>query len=106
MVMKRSVDSDSLLEAMHDGLEANLGNDELTKLAPRLARLDQSFKGLDARENDRIALDVGPDESVRILHNERVRDTIPGPDIGPALLKIWLGRKPVQDDLKKGLLGE
>ncbi len=106
MVMKRSVDSESLLEAMHDGLEANLGSEELAKLAPKLARLDMSFKGLDARENDRISLDVGADESVRIIHNDRLKDTLPGPDIGPAMLKIWLGKKPVQDDLKKNLLGE
>jgi hypothetical protein len=31
---------------------------------------------------------------------------IPGEDFYRALLKIWLGEHPVQDDLKKALLGD
>jgi hypothetical protein len=31
---------------------------------------------------------------------------IPGEDLYRALLRIWLGDKPVDGDLKKGMLGQ
>jgi hypothetical protein len=33
-------------------------------------------------------------------------DYLPGEDFNKALLKIWLGDKPVTEDLKKALLGD
>ena len=106
LVMKRDVDADKMLEAFHAGIAANSTGPEMEALKPKIAQLDNVFKAVkEARENDRIALDIGADGGVKITINGQAKDTISGPDIGPAMLKIWLGKKPVQDDLKKSMLG-
>jgi hypothetical protein len=107
MVMKRDVSADTMLEAFHKGLSANLSEAELQALKPRLDQLDQVFHAVgQAREHDVIDLDFGADGSVRISFNGKPTDQIQGPDIGPAMLKIWLGEHPVQDSLKDALLGK
>lgn len=106
LVMKRDVDADKMLEAFHDGIASNSSGPEMEALKPKIAQLDSVFKAVkEAQENDRIALDFGADGSVKITINGQAKDSISGPDIGPAMLKIWLGKKPVQDDLKKSMLG-
>ena len=40
------------------------------------------------------------------VNGEKKGEDIAGEDFYRALLKIWLGDKPVQDDLKEGLLGK
>lgn len=105
MVMKRGLEARQMLDAFHDGLKSNLSAAELDALKPQLTKLDAIFGAIkEAREGDRIALDVGADGGVKVLYNGQLKDAIAGPDIGPALLKIWLGKKPVQDDLKQDML--
>ncbi len=106
LVMKRDVGAEKMLEAFHDGLSANATGPEMEALKPKIAQLDGIFKALkETQENDRIALDFGADGGMKITINGQAKDSIGGPDIGPAMLKIWLGKKPVQDDLKKDMLG-
>ena len=58
----------------------------------------------------RGGLSIGRDNDRRAV-NPRARDSnaagasIPGEDFFRGLLRIWLGDQPVQDDLKKALLG-
>ena len=47
-----------------------------------------------------------PDTGTRITVNGQPKGaSIPGEDFYAAVLRIWLGDKPVDADLKKGLLG-
>jgi len=39
------------------------------------------------------------------LNGRQIGAPIPGADFYRALLRVWLGDKPVQDDLKHALLG-
>lgn len=106
LVMKRDVDADKMLDAFHDGIANNATGPEMEALKPKIAHLDSIFKAVkETRENDRIALDFAADGGMKITINGQTKDTIAGPDIAPAMLKIWLGKKPVQDDLKKAMLG-
>jgi len=106
LVMKRDVDADKMLDAFHDGISNNSTGPEMEALKPKIAQLDSIFKAVkESHENDRIALDFGADGGVKITINGQAKDAISGPDIGSAMLKIWLGKKPVQDDLKKAMLG-
>lgn len=106
LVMKRDVAADSLLEALHDGLKKNLSPAEMDRLKPSLSKLDAIFLSITPREKDRIALDVSEEGWVKLIYNDQIKDALPGPEIGPALLKIWLGKEPVQSDLKKSLLAD
>jgi len=49
--------------------------------------------------------DAVRDAYSRFLLMRNINESIPGADLYKALLKIWLGDKPVQDDLKQALLG-
>jgi hypothetical protein len=104
LVMKRSVESESMLASLHEALRRNNGSAEMEAIAPQLAKLDAIFLAIKSREGDRIALDFGKDGSVTIFYNDQPQGMLNGPGIGPALLKVWLGSKPVQEDLKRKLL--
>ncbi len=105
LLMLRAVDVDSLLSAFHDALGENLSAQAMTALKSRVDELDAIFRKIPPREKDRLALDIGADGSVQVLHNDQDKGKVLGPDIGPAMLQIWLGAAPVQKDLKAGLLG-
>lgn len=105
IVMKRDVAGSTLLNAFHEGLEANLSPQELQALKPKLYQLDTIFGEFkEVKEKDIINLDFGADGSTQISVNGQPKDAIPGADLSSALLKIWLGQNPVQADLKQKLL--
>ena len=61
----------------------------------------------EAKNGMRITLDWLPGAGTQVTVQGRPTGApIPGEDFYSALLKIWLGEKPVQADLKKALLGE
>jgi len=59
----------------------------------------------EVKPGDIITLDYLPASGTRITVNGTGRGTIAGVAFNRALLKIWLGKDPLQDDLKKGMLG-
>ena len=59
----------------------------------------------EVKEGDVITLDYLPNSGTQISVNGTARGTIAGADFNQALLRIWLGNKPAQDDLKKEMLG-
>jgi hypothetical protein len=52
-----------------------------------------------------IALDWTGAGTQLLVQDKPAGRPIAGEDFYRALLRIWLGEKPVQDDLKKALLG-
>ncbi len=74
-------------------------------MSAEVSSLEQTMaKITEVKAGDRLALDVQADGSVAISYNGAAQGTLGGPDIGPAMLKIWLGDVPVSDDLKNALL--
>jgi len=62
---------------------------------------------VEAKKGDAILLDFLPDSGTRVVVNGQPRGKpIAGDDFYRALLRIWLGDKPVDGDLKKGMLGQ
>jgi hypothetical protein len=54
-----------------------------------------------------VHLDWLPESGTRLTFNGVAKGSdIPGEDFYRALLKIWIGDKPAQDDLKEHLLGK
>jgi hypothetical protein len=59
----------------------------------------------EAKKGMAILLDWQPGTGTVISVDGKTRGKpIPGEDFYRALLRIWLGERPVQDDLKKALL--
>jgi hypothetical protein len=59
----------------------------------------------DMKTGDRLIFIRKPHEGVQVGINTAVQGTIDGDDFSHALLSIWLGPTPPNEDLKTGLLG-
>lgn len=105
--MLRNVDADTFVGALNDGLKANLSAEQLAGFKPQIDALNATFKEIgEARKGDRIDFEFTPDGGTRIAVNGTPRGTaIPGEGFFEAVLRVWLGDKPVDADLKRGMLG-
>ncbi len=106
LTMLRNVDADSFVGALNDGLKNNQTEEQLNALRPQIDALNALLKGVgEARKGDRILFEFAGD-ATRVLVNGQARgNPIPGEAFFGAVLRIWLGDKPVDAGLKKGLLG-
>jgi hypothetical protein len=104
--MLRDVSADAFNEALADGIRANHPEAEAKALEPRVKELTAIIAELkEAKKGMAIALDWDGTETRLLVHGKPMGRPIPGEDFYRALLRIWIGDKPVQDDLKKALLG-
>lgn len=107
LTMLRNVDAESFTKALNDGLRDNHTEAQLAAMKPQIDALNASLKAAgEAKKGDVIQLDFAPDSGTRVTVNGQVRGSaIAGEDFFTALMRIWLGDKPVDGNLKKGLLG-
>lgn len=96
------VEKDKLIAAWNEGFEGNLSKDELQALADRISRFNAMFT--DVKKGDTILLDYIPEKGTSVTVAGATKGVIEGKDFNDALLSIWLGKKPVTEDLKKSLL--
>jgi len=105
--MLRDVGADDFTAALADGIRANHSEAEAKALELRIKELAAIMAELkEAKKGMAIALDWQPPGGTVMVVNGAARGKpIQGEDFYRALLRIWIGDKPVQDDLKKALLG-
>jgi hypothetical protein len=104
--MLRDVGADTFTEALADGIRANHSEAEAKALEPRVKALAAIMAELkEAKKGMAIALDWNGTETRLLADGKPTGQPIAGEDFYRALLRIWLGDNPVQDDLKKALLG-
>ena len=105
--MLRNVDADSFAGALNDGLKANLTEAQLAGFKAQVDALNANLKAVgEAKKGDLIHFEFTPDAGTRVLVNGQPRGTaIPGDDFFTAVLRIWIGDKPVDGALKKALVG-
>lgn len=108
MRLMRDLSATQLVEALQEGIAANHNEAEQAALKERLKHFSDTLLAAgEAKEGSQISLDWLPESGTRIMVGGQARGTdIPGEDFYQALLRIWLGNKPVQDDLKNALLGK
>lgn len=101
----RDLDADSLFGALLDGLKKNHGDAEMAALKPDIDQFERIMRGIgNAKTGDVIGIDFTP-SGVAISHNGQSRGSVAGENFGRALLKVWLGEKPADADLKRAMLG-
>ncbi len=90
-----------------DNMADNLSEAEREAFKGRIADLKATMEAVGAaKEKSIITLDFVPGTGLRIaLDGAQKGKTIAGEDFYRALLKIWLGDKPVDSALKSGMLG-
>jgi hypothetical protein len=105
--MLRDVGADAFTEALRDGIRANHSESDIKALEPRVNELAAIMAEVkEAKKGMAITLDWQPPSGTVMLVNGAPRGKpISGEDFYRALLRVWVGDKPVQDDLKRALLG-
>ncbi len=105
--MLRDVSADTFTAALVDGMRPNHDEATMKSLEPRIAQLSAIMAAMkEAKKGMAIALDWVPGSGTQVtIEGKPSGKPIEGEDFYRALLRIWLGEKPVQDDLKKALLG-
>jgi Chalcone isomerase-like len=98
----RNLRGKQISEAIQEGFERSSKAD-LPKLEERLRRLASLLP--DLSEGDEIALSYAPGKGTVVEMKGAERGVIEGKDFADALFSVWLGPNPVQEDLKKALLG-
>jgi hypothetical protein len=106
--MLRDVGAEQFSEALMDGMKDNHSEADMKSLEPRAKQLAAIMAEMkEAKKGMRITLDWLSAAGTTVTVNGRAAGLpILGEDFYRGLLRIWLGDKPVQDDLKKALLGE
>ncbi|MDP5238505.1 chalcone isomerase family protein [Uliginosibacterium sp. 31-16] len=103
--MLRDLDGSTLLNALKDGLRDNHSEAELAALQADISQLEKVFTTVGStKSGDLIVLDLN-NEGLVVTVNGNPRGSVASEALGRALLKIWLGEKPVEASLKKALLG-
>lgn len=107
ITMLRNVDADSFGGALNEGLKNNHTEAQFAAFKSQIDALNANLKAVgEAKKGDVINFEYLPDAGTRITVNGQPRGTtIPGEDFFTAVLRIWLGDKPADAGLKKGLLG-
>jgi hypothetical protein len=104
--MLRDVGAEQFTDALVEGLRENHSETDYKALEPRVKDLAGIFGEIkEAKKGMVIALDWTGAATRLMVNGQPTGKPIPGEDFYRALLRIWLGDKPVQSDLKKSLLG-
>jgi len=98
------VGAEAIREAWRDGFSANSAA-TLPQLQQRLERFCGWFDA-DLLKGEQIVLTYLPGQGTEVVVRGQVRGVIEGADFMRALWSVWLGEKPADGGLKKGMLGK
>ncbi|MBK9160524.1 MAG: chalcone isomerase family protein [Nitrosomonadales bacterium] len=102
----RDISAETLSEAFNKAIISNHTPAELAALDASLKQFMAIFAAMnEVKKGDVITLDYLPASGTRVGVNGTEKGLIVGAGFNVALLKVWLGVKPAQDDLKRKLLG-
>lgn len=107
LVMARDIASEDLGKAFMDGINDNLEKAEKTRIAGQIAKIGEMFASIDAiKKGDTLHMDWIPGTgTVCELNGKRIGEPVSDVNFYNAVLRIWLGDKPVDRSLKPALLG-
>lgn len=104
----RDVTAQQFVDGLQEGIADNHSEAEMATLRDRIKVFSNAMLAIgEAKTGTRVFIDWFPDSGTRLTVNGQVVGTdIAGEDFFRAILKIWLGSKPIQGDLKQALLGK
>ena len=107
ITMLRNVDAESFAGALNDGLRDNHTEAQFAAMKPKIDALNANLKAVgEAKKGDVIHFEFVPDAGTQVIVNGQAKGSvIPGEEFFTAVLRIWLGDKPVDASLKKALIG-
>ncbi len=107
ITMLRKVDAESFAAALNEGLRDNHSEAQFLAMKPKIDALNATLKAVgEVNKGDVIHFEFVPETGTQVTVNGQSRGgAIAGEDFFTAVLRIWLGDKPVDASLKKALLG-
>ena len=101
MKMLRDLEKKAIVDAIRTGFDKN-ASAQLPALKERL----DTFCGLinDLKEGQTLSISYVPGKGTSVAGSAGAT-LVPGKDFADALFSVWLGKVPVDDGLKKGMLG-
>ena len=107
-ILMREITSEQFMAALQDKLKSDLSHAELRAIQGSLDQINGIMLSVHAlRRGDVVALEYVPGHGTRVLINGEVKGNyIPNEEFYRALLTGWIGAKPVNEKLKRALLGQ
>jgi hypothetical protein len=103
MFMLRDLEKAKITDAISEGMEKN-NKAAMPALRERLDKLKGAVP--DLKKGDELTITYIPGTGTQVQSKSGEALTLEGKDFADALFGVWLGAKPVDDDLKDGMLGK
>jgi len=97
------ISAKDLTAMLNDGFVSNNSAFDMQALRTRLGQISLLLR--DLQPGDSLRFDMLPNGTTTLLINDKGRGSVYGADFQRALLKVWLGPRPADTDLKRALLG-
>ncbi|MES2320673.1 MAG: chalcone isomerase family protein [Pseudomonadota bacterium] len=106
LVIMRDITSEQFGDAFMAGLNNNVDKAEKSKIVGQISKFGEMFALLEAlKKGDTLNLDWIPGVGTQCeLNGKKIGEVTPDITFYNAVLKIWLGEKPVDSSLKPKLL--
>jgi len=106
LTMLADLSSEWVVERFVAALRENCVEHELAKLAPRIERLIDTMLTLgQTRKGERIDIDFAAGATSVSVDGHPLGPAIPGEDLFTAILRIFVGERPIDAELKQAMLG-
>ncbi len=108
LVMMREISSDEFGQAFMTGLNNNIDKTEKSKFVSQITKFGEMFGQIEGlKKGDVLHIDWIPGSGTQCeLNGKKISEALPDVNYYNAVLRIWLGDKPVDSALKPLLLGE
>jgi Chalcone isomerase-like len=103
MSMLRDLEKKKITEAISDGIAKN-NKSQLPALKARIDTFNAAIQ--DLNKGDDLTLTYIPGKGTSVKSKAGQEISVEGKDFADALFSVWLGKDPVDDDLKDGMLGK
>ena len=102
----RELDAEALLKGMNEGFTDNNNAAEMLAIEPQMKQFrDMMTSAKEVKKGDLIVLDFTT-AGTQVVINGKSLGIVVGEAFNKALLRVWLGAKPVDASLKNALLGQ
>ena len=108
IIILRDLNQDEFGRGFMAGIQQNTEKAERLKLVGQFLRLGEMFASSpEIKKGDILNIDWSPEVGTLFtLNGKKMAEAYPDPAFYHALLRLWLGEKPLDNALKKALLGE
>ena len=106
MYFLRELSAEALLKGMNEGFTDNNSAAEMAAIEPQMKQFrDMMTSAKEVKKGDVIVLDF-TSTGTQVNINGKSLGEVEGATFNQALLRVWLGAKPVDAALKKAMLGQ